>query len=51
MGKIKSETRKCSIIGMDHNLDFLKSKKHLGTGKFLDLIIENKHLACITRPT
>ena len=51
MGKIKSETHKCSLIGMDHNLDFLKSENHKGTSKFMDSIVDNKHLPCITRPT
>ena len=51
MGKIKSETRKNSIIGLDHNLDLLKIDKHRGTEKFLDMMINHNHLACITRPT
>ena len=49
--KVKSEKKdKQLILGMDHNLDLLKSKSHTPTQKFLD-IISNGLLPSITRPT
>ena len=50
--KVKSEDRdKQLILGMDHNLDLLKSNSHSATQKFLDTIINNGLLPTITRPT
>ena len=40
-----------TILGMDHNLDFLKLDKHKATGEFLDHNLDNNLLPCITRPT
>ena len=40
-----------TILGMDHNLDFLKLDKHKATGEFLELNLDNNLLPCITRPT
>ena len=39
------------IIGMDHNLDFLKCEKHKITNEFLESNIDTNLLPCITRPT
>ena len=39
------------ILGMDHNLDLLKSNTHGETQSFLDLNFENSIFPCITRPT
>ena len=39
------------IIGMDHNLDFLKSSWHMDTQNFIELSLESNLLPCITRPT
>ena len=51
MEKIKLGIHDDHIIGMDHNLDFLKSTHHSETSKFLDIILDNSMLPCITRPT
>ena len=40
-----------SIIGMDHNLDFLKHSCHRPTQDFLELIISHDYLSSITKPT
>ena len=39
------------IIGIDHNLDFLKSSWHMDTQNFIELNLESNLLSCITRPT
>ena len=39
------------IIGLDHNLDFLKGEKHRPTNDFITLILELQQLPTITRPT
>ena len=39
------------IIGMDHNLDFLKSSCQKGTQQFIEFNLESNLLPCITRPT
>ena len=39
------------IIGMDHNLDFLKSSCHIDTQNFIEFNLESNLLPCITRPT
>ena len=50
--KVKSEDRdKQLILGMDHNLDLLKSNSHSATQKFLDMLINNGLLPTITQPT
>ena len=46
-----SKTRKNYIIGLDHNLNLLNYERHSATRKFLELMIENEQLPCITRPT
>ena len=40
----KSNTNKKKpkmILGMDHNLDLLKSENHKGTHEFLDLMLQH----------
>ena len=39
------------LIGLDHNLDLLKSHQNQSTNDFLDLNIENEILPSITKPT
>ena len=39
------------IVGLDHNLDFLKLKQHKHTKEFLDKLIEQDLLPTITKPT
>ena len=51
MGKIKLETHKHIVIGMDHNLDFLSHGKHKDTEKFINTMVDASFLPCITRPT
>ena len=51
MGKIKLETHTDVVIGLDHNLDFLKSEKHAETASFIGSVLDNSLLPCITRPT
>ena len=51
MGKIKLETQNDVVIGLDHNLDFLKSEKHTETANFIGSVLDNSLLPCITRPT
>ena len=50
--KILKLTKKTDvIIGLDHNLDFLKSSKHKETSMFINQIFDHGLLPCITRPT
>ena len=42
---------KYSLIGLDHNLDLLKSDSHKLTQLFLENILSTSHVPCITRPT
>ena len=52
VSKLKENNKKTSfIIGMDHNLDFLKHDTYSHTQDFLELIAESQHFPCITRPT
>ena len=48
---LSKEKHKEIIIGMDHNLDLLKSNSHKDTQKFIDINFEANILPCITRPT
>ena len=49
---VKSEkSNKQLILGMDHNLDLLKSDMHAPTCKFLDTLLDADMLPTITRPT
>ena len=40
-----------SLIGLDHNLDLLKSHSHKPTHSFLENTLDNAHVPIITRPT
>ena len=51
MDKIKLETHKDIVVGMDHNLDFLKSEQHSGTQNCITCMLERSLFLCITRPT
>ena len=39
------------VIGIDHNMDFLKASRHTNTQKFLDFNLEINLLPVITKPT
>ena len=39
------------IVGLDHNLDFLKSIKHLGTNDFIHSNLDMGMIPTITKPT
>ena len=50
----KSNTNKKKpemILGMDHNLDLLKSENHKGTHEFLDLMLQHQLYPSVTRPS
>ena len=50
--KIKQEKQKKElVIGMDHNMDLLKSHEHNRTQQFLDTLLNNDLIPTITRPT
>ena len=51
MGKLKSETHKHHVIGMDHNQDFLNHGKHKDTELFINNLVDASSFLCITRPT
>ena len=40
-----------SLIGLDHNLDLLKSNIHKPTQSFLESVLSKSYVPCITRPT
>ena len=39
------------VIGIDHNMDFLKASKHTNTQKFMEYNLEINMLPVITKPT
>ena len=39
------------VIGLDHNMDFLKNTNHVNTQNFMETILDNKLIPVITRPT
>ena len=45
------QQKKELILGMDHNLDLLKSAEHKMTQSFLNCLLDNDMLPTITRPT
>ena len=47
----KTSKSKKLILGMDHNLDFLKHSIHKRTHDFIELNLDNNLLPSITRPT
>ena len=46
-----SKASKYSLIGLDQNLDLLKSNSHKPTQCFIETVLSNSHILCITRPT
>ena len=40
-----------SLIGIDHNLDFIKQDIHLPTSKYIEKNLDHNMLCTITRPT
>ena len=50
LSSLKSSGKQ-SIIGMDHNLDFLKHSYHKPTQDFLELLAAQDYLSSITKPT
>ena len=50
---IETLNKKCKniVIGMDHNLDFLKHHMHGCTNDFLQLNLDNELIPCINIPT
>ena len=50
-----SSLKKCKshelVIGIDHNLDFIKAHMHIQTSDFIELNLTNDLLPCITKPT
>ena len=49
--KTLQKENKCVIIGIDHNMDLLKTEKHHATQDLLDTLLELKLLPTILRPT
>ena len=50
--KIKQEKyNKKLVVGMDHNMDLLKSHERRRTQQFLDVLLNNDLIPTITRPT
>ena len=49
--KIKVEKNKHIIIGLDHNMDLLKSSIHRQTRAFAEMILDNGMIPTITKPT
>ena len=45
------DERRRLIIGMDHNLDLIKSDKHRPTKEFIEVNLENELIPTITKPT
>ena len=46
-----SKTNADYILGMDHDLNFLKSQRHSKTQEFLENILMSEMIPCIMRPT
>ena len=52
LSKLHKESKsKRLILGMDHNLDFLKHSIHKQTQDFIELNLDNNLIPSITRPT
>ena len=49
--KIKLEKNKHIIIGLDHNMDLLKSLIHRQTSVFGEMLLDNGMIPTITKPT
>ena len=49
--KAISKASKYSLIGLDQNRDLLNSNLHKPTQAFIENVLSNSHIPCITRPT
>ena len=49
--QLNKEQRKNCIIGLDHNLDFLKADLHKNTMKFIESTLDSNLIPVITKPT
>ena len=49
--KFSIEERRRLIVGMDHNLDLIKSDKHQPTKEFIEINLENELIPTITKAT
>ena len=49
--KFNAEERRRLIVGMDHNLDLVKSDKHQPTKQFIEINLESEVIPTITKPT
>ena len=49
--KINLEKNKHIIIGLDHNMDLLKSSIHRQTNDFTEMLLDNGMIPTITKPT
>ena len=50
VAKIQPESKEL-ILGMDHNMDLIKSSEHKPTQQFLDGLLDKDIYPTITRPT
>ena len=50
LNKVNKDKNTDIIIGMDHNLDFLKSNQHKNTQNVIEINLDLNYLPCITRP-
>ena len=51
MSKFSTEDERKSIVGVDHNLDLMKSDKHKPTKEFIELNLEHELIPTITKLT
>ena len=51
INKFSIEEERKLIIGLDHNLDLMKSDKHKPTKEFIELNLEHELIPTITKPT
>ena len=51
MKKFSIEERRKLIVGMDHNLDLIKSDKHKPTKEFIEINLEHELIPTITKQT
>ena len=49
--EIKLEKNKHVVVGLDHNLDLLKSSIHKPTSLFVEMLLDNSMIPTITKPT
>ena len=49
--RIKLEKNKHVVVGLDHNLDLLKSSIHKPTSLFVEMLLDNSMIPTITKPT